>query len=122
MNQGDTLFPRVAYRQLFVVASDPSIDEEQVVLISFVKNTTKEEQCCLANSGDHPLIKEEHAARYKDARVAKMSQLYDLVRSGTMDRKQPISSELIQRLLAGAAQSDFLPEGCREILRRQGLI
>lgn len=122
MKAGDTFIPAPPYRHLYAVISRPELDPENVVLVCFTTNTPGEEQCCVATKGDHSYFVHPSAVRYKDARTTSVAKLEQLQTMGQMTPHQPLSPDLLRRVQAGAAISDFLPEGCRRILDEQWLI
>jgi len=122
MNAGDTFLPPRPYNHLQMVISDPSLDASKLVMVSFTTHTPNEEQLCIVEKGEHPFVIVKTAVRYKDARLASVVQLEMLVSRGMIQPHSPLSQDLLNRVRAGAALSDFLPEGCRKILAQQGLI
>lgn len=122
VNAGDTFLPPRPYNHLYVVCSEPAIDAEHVLLVSFTTWGPKEENCCIVHAGEHPFFTHRTCVRYKDARITSVAGLLDVLAIGGMCRREPVSSELLARVRAGASKSDFLPEGCRQILQSQGLI
>jgi hypothetical protein len=122
VNLGDTFIPSPPYKHLYVVVSDPDIDPDNVVVVNFTSYDPDEEDCCIAEAGEHPYLAHKSCVRYKDGRVCPVSALRHLVASGTMTKHKPLSKELLRRIQEGASESDFLPEGCRKVLEEQGFI
>lgn len=122
VNAGDTFLPLNLYNHLYVVCSDPAIDAERVLLLSFTTWKPKEEDCCILQVGDHPFIRHRSCVRYKDAGIASVRAILLLVDKGEMRRCEPVSCDLLARIRAGASKSDYLTEGCRQILQSQSLI
>jgi hypothetical protein len=119
---GDTFIPAHLDKHLWIILSDPSLDSENVVIVNFTTHTIDEEQHCVVNKGDHPFVKHKTAVRYRDAKSVTVSQLKKLVQSALIKPNSPLSPTLLKRVRNGAGQSDFLPEGCRQILEAQELI
>lgn len=122
MNAGDTFLPPKPYNHLYMVISDPVIDPDRVVLVNFTTFHADEEDCCIAQSGEHPFLTRKSCVRYKDGRISSVSALDTLVARGVLTANKPLSKELLRRVQQGALLSDFMPEGCRKILEDQGLI
>jgi hypothetical protein len=119
---GDTLLVAHPYNHLYVLCSDPVLDPDQVLLVSFTTWKPKEEFCCIVAAGDHPFIKHKSCVRYKDARISSVADLLKLLGGSQMTRREPVSAELLVRIRKGAHLSDFLPEECRRLLQNQSLI
>jgi hypothetical protein len=67
--------------QLWIVLSDPTIDPEHVVIVNFTTHTVNEEQCCVVDKGEHPLVRHKTAVRYWDAKTVTANHLDKLVTS-----------------------------------------
>jgi hypothetical protein len=122
VSAGDTFLLSHPYNHLYVVCSDPTLDAEHVVLVNFTTFEQEEESCCIVNPGEHPFITRKSCIRYKDARIAATVALRKLLDLGQMNRREPVSGDLLTRIRNGASESDFLPEGCRHIPEAQSLI
>jgi hypothetical protein len=122
VNAGDTFIPPKPYDHLYMVISDPSVDSERIVLVNFTSFDVDEEDCCIAQKGEHPFLTRKSCVRYKDARITSTSAVDKLVAGGKMRQHKPLSDGLLKRVRDGASNSDFLPEGCRKILEDQELI
>jgi hypothetical protein len=119
---GDTFLVAHPYNHLYVVCSDPAADSARVLLVSLTTFKPKEETCCIIAAGEHPFVRHRTCVRYKDARIASVESILKLVSMSQMDRREPVSTELLARIRAGACQSDYLPEECRRLLQGQSLI
>jgi hypothetical protein len=122
VNAGDTFIPAKPYDHLYMVISEPTLDQANVVLVNFTGYSLDEEVCCIADPGEHPFLDKKSCVRYKDARIASTALLDKLVQAGKLQPHKPLSQLLLSRVRAGAAASGFLPEGCRKILESQCLI
>lgn len=121
VNAGDTFLPPRPYNHLYVVCSDPAIDSEHVLIISFTTWGPKEENCCIVHAREHPFFIHRTCVRYKDARITTVGALLQL-EADFGCRREPVSSELLARVRNGASKSEYLPEECRQLLQSQGLI
>ena len=119
---GDTFLPAKPYNHLYVVISDPAKDGSRVLLVSLTTFKPKEETCCMVNKGEHPFVQHRSCVRYKDARVASVSELTKLLQGSLLTKHESVSAELLARIRAGACQSEHLPEECRRLLQEQSLI
>ena len=122
MKAGDSFIPAKFDSHLWVILSDPSLDSDKIVIVNFTTNTKDEEQHCILKKDDHPFVKHNTAVRYRDAKIVSDDQLDKLLNLRQLKSSDALSVQLLRRLRDGAAKSDFLPEGCREILDDQGLI
>lgn len=122
VNAGDTFLLPPPYNHLHVVCSDPLIDSERVLLVSITTFAPKEEDCCKISKGEHPFIKHTSCIRYKDARIVSVLALLHILTTTATVKREPVSPELLARIRAGAALSEFLPEECRRLLQDQSLL
>jgi hypothetical protein len=107
---------------LWIVISDPAMDEATIVVISLTTLTPDKDQSCPLDVGDHPWISHATCVSYRDARCSSEAQLDALVKSGRL-RPQPAASDaLLTKILVGAERSEELPLKCRRVLSEQGLI
>jgi hypothetical protein len=120
---GDTFLLLIkGNNHLFVVCSDPAVDNKRIVIVGFTTRTPEEEQCCVIAAGEHDFVKHDTCVRYKDAKVASKAQLLQLLKSPLASRHKPVCAELLARIRAGAAETKCLPEVCREVLTMQGFL
>lgn len=122
MKAGDTFIPARFDDHLWIILSDPSVDPDQVVIVNFTTHTVEEEQDCVVQKGEHPFVKHKTAVRYRDAKIVSSSVLAKLLKAHQLKSHKPLSHNLLQRVRAGASKSDFLPEGCRQVLDEQGFL
>lgn len=123
MKAGDTFRPAKYDNHLWMIVSDPSMNSDAIVIMNFTTNTKDEEQSCIVRRGEHPFITDNTAIRYRDSRVASSAQLTKLQQAGLLSSREPLSAQLLEKILKGASISaDCLPVECREVLESQGLI
>ncbi len=125
MRAGDTFrfSDRVLERHLWVVISDPLLDvADRVVIVRFTTYRKGRDATCLLQPGDHPFIVHPTVVDYAEALDISNAGLDGFVGSGKAFLQEPVTPALLGRIRQGAAESAFLPEGCREILIKQGLI
>ena len=108
------------YRHLWVVLSDPALDRKQVVIANMTSDGL--DQSCVLDVGDHVRIEHRTVMRYDMARIVSDAELENLVASGTIVLHEPVSVEVLNRIRIGAAITDKIPFGCKEVLINQSLI
>ena len=97
MNAGDTFIPQCKpYNHLYIVLSDPSQDEERVVLVNLTTWTVDEESHCIVQKGEHRFVKHKTAVRYNGAKLASVSELERLTNTGMLKSDRPLSPELLK--------------------------
>ena len=106
---------------LWVVVSDPVADADHVVVINMTTDRGIDPSCIL-NAGDHPFVGHQTCMRYDMARTVQNSELERFASSGTITLHEPVSEELLDRIRQGAAMSNYIPLGCKQMLIDQGLI
>jgi hypothetical protein len=119
---GSIFLPKPPFKHPYMVISDPALDPENVVLVNFTEAKPEEEQCCIAEAGEHRCLTKRSCVRYKDGRVTSVAMLERAVQVSQMTPLGTLSPELLARIRAGASESDFLPEKCRRVLEEQELI
>ena len=122
MNAGDT-FIDGKYHHLWIVISDPAIDSDSVVIVNFTTHTINEKSTCIVQKGEHPFIRHKTSVRYADARLTSEEDLKKLLKANLLTPKEQCSAALLTKLRLGASKDvHLLPEECKELLDRQGLI
>jgi hypothetical protein len=109
-------------RHLWVVISDPAINEAEVILVSFTTLRPKSDPACVVEPGEHPFMAERTCVAYRYGRCLPLSRLEALERTNGIRMKEPLSADLLERVLAGARDSDFTILSHRRVLVEQGLI
>jgi hypothetical protein len=123
MEAGDTFFFKVDVdSHLWMIISDPSIDRDNVILVSFTTLTDEKEAVCVLNAGEHPRVKHATCVHYQKALKVSMTQLAELERKQLLDFQPRLSRELLQRIRNSAADSRRFPEEMYEVLLSQDLI
>lgn len=119
MDAGETF--RYGRGHLFIVLSDPHIDPENVVIVNMTTDREIDQSCVLL-PGDHPFVTHRTSIRYDKARIEAARVLEKLISSGNITRQEPLFGDVLERVRQGAAISDNIPFGCKQILIDQGLI
>jgi len=120
MKQGDTCRFRQeeGKRHLWVVLSDPGINESEVLLVHLTTKTDRSDLACLVQPGEHPFVHAETAVNYAKPRVMSVG----LIEKLGVEWREPVAVHLLQRLLEGARDSDRIINAHRQILVDQGFI
>jgi len=108
-------------RHLWVVISDPLIDDTQVLSVNFSTSLTSD-PACIVEPNEYDKLDRRSYVAYSHARVAAAHELTTLVNLGQLEITRPVPSELLDRIRQGAAQSDFLEPRFLNILQDQSLI
>jgi hypothetical protein len=118
--------PRID-EHLRIVISDPGVDPEHVVLVGLTsydrfQHEIYKDNSCLLNPGDHPWITHQTCVSYRDGTLVSEAVLNAAIAGGKLIPQEPISDDVLTRILEGAERTDELPNKCRVILEQQRLI
>ncbi len=125
MRAGDTFrfADRALEKHLWIVISDPMLDvTDPVVIVRLTTCRKGRDRTCILQPGDHPFIAHATVVDYDWALVISNAGLEGFVGHGQAFLQEPIRPQVLGRIRQGAAESEFMPEGCKEILINQGLI
>lgn len=107
---------------LWIVISDPSANPELVVLVSMTSFEEYKDCSCRIDAGEHPQAKHDSVIDYHSARMISAADLEAKSNDHKIRRREPVSEELLERILAGADTTQFIPNECHWILADQGLL
>lgn len=124
MNAGD------AFRWSFgghswVVISDPALDPERVLVVNFTVYTHSarwQDPACVLEPGDHPFLSKRTSVFYAKARLFSRRELDGFRAAGRVRLFDPVSPRLLAAIHRGAALSERIASGYRQLLVDQGLI
>src|SRR4051812_40502679 len=102
MNAGDTFLVPGLDDHLWLVISDPQLDKNQVVVVSFVSWQERYEQSCVVEAGEHPFVRHRTCVAYSSARVVDVQRLDTLAGANKLTLKAPLSSALLARIRESA--------------------
>ncbi len=125
MRLGDTFrfSPEIdEHQHLWVIISDPKIDPEQVLIVSFTTWTSYKDQTCIVLGSEHDDISHRSCVAYNFAMARPLSALLLAEKVAHLNRKTPAQPDLVRKIQEGAAISPQLARGLREILVKQGFI
>ena len=121
MQAGFTFLTEVD-RHLWVILSDPSKDDQKVVIVSLTTLGPYKDQACIIRRGSHPWVTHDTCVAYDFARIVKLADLVALKNAGKIRLQDPLSSALLEHIRQSAADSTRFPMGCADILIDQGLL
>lgn len=111
---------------LWIILSYPFGDPEQIVIVNLTTWRTEaielNDSACIVNAGEHKFVQGKSCISYSHTRLAKMKDLEQAINEGLVVSHQDCSDELLNKILAGAAKSQFIPLGMIRILQQQELI
>ena len=117
---GDTL---LIDEHLCVVVSDPGLNSEEVVLVTFTTRESWKDETCLLGSADHPFIRHETCVDYGfPPRTYSAEQIERQIECGLVRQREPVREDVLRRILAGADETRFMPMDHWRILDDQGLL
>jgi len=127
MKAGDTFtFVDTAvdlHRHLWAIISDPLIDvADPAIIVNFTTYNEGKDPTCILHVGDHPFIRRPTGVDYRNAIDVSNAGLEACANRGQVVLQEPLKPEILHRIRQGAAESRFIPEGCRMVLVKQGLI
>jgi hypothetical protein len=105
---------------LYVVVSSPSHPE--VVIVSLTTKRRFTDTSCELGVGDHPFIQHASCIAYEFAETISTETLQRKIDDHSIRVRDPMSLEIIGRILDGAERTRNLPNRCSALLRLQGLI
>jgi predicted class III extradiol MEMO1 family dioxygenase len=112
---------RGARRHPWVIVSDPEMDAENVLVVNLTDMNHHHDHSCILREEDNPEnIEKPSCVAYQFANVTSIARLVNIEKS--LDRKAYLDEACMEKILAGAADSDELKNSHRELLRRQRLI
>jgi len=131
LSQGST-FINEQYRglspHLWIVISDPSFDNNSVVIVN-VTSWREQEQAtilndasCIIEAGEHPFIDKKSYIYYRNAKLTSGDALQNALAGGVLVADEDCSPQLLEKILLGAANSQHTPIKIIGILQKQGLI
>lgn len=111
---------------LWIIISHPSINPEQIVIVNITswrdKAIVLNDSSCIINRGEHKFITKKSYVFYGEAQLVSTENLQNAIAGGVFTLQDDCTQSLLDKILAGAAQSPFTPNGIIEILRQQELI
>ena len=107
---------------LQVVLSNPTLVPARVVVVNFSSLRGYEERTCIIEPGEHPYATKRTCIPYRFAYMTSLAYLEEREANGDIERQEPLSPELLCRVLTGAALSVFMPTEIWDVIENQDLI
>lgn len=97
-------------KHLFIVLTSPQKEQPLVLMVgvSSIRPHQSHDTACLLYSGDHPFIRHESYVRYTGARLIEGQSLADGVKTGKLVAREPVSDEIMARIIGGLYSSRFI--------------
>lgn len=124
MRAGDSflILAELPHPHLWVILSDPELDEDEVLYIHVTSWERKSDPACPLGVGDHPFIDHPSCLHYRAARCDSLAYLETRKASGGHQERVAVSAAVLGRMREGARVSRFLPRRFKRLLAHQGLI
>lgn len=106
---------------LHIIISDPSLNTN-LVTANFTSWRIDKDQSCIIEVGEHSFIRNRSCVDYRRENLISLVDYERFLKSGDLVSHEPVSTELLKRILCGAEISPFITFGNRQILVDQGLI
>jgi hypothetical protein len=119
---GTTFLMDAAQSHLRVLISDPVKNANQIVIVGLTTLRDYKDNSCILERGAHPWITHDTCVEYRRAIAVSLEQLFHGKDSGAFKIQEPMGEETLQRIIAGAALSEFFPPLCLKILQEQQLL
>lgn len=106
------------YLHLHVVCNDGgnTPDWRILVSISSIKDHKFHDPSCEIEAGEHPFISRRSFVEYRHAQQRSAEQIKRCLETGAYVAKEPVSQELLDRIVAGFSVSDFTDPWVLEII------
>jgi hypothetical protein len=122
---GDTLIipaPGTSFdSHLWIVLSDPTRDHF-VLLVNLTSYRADKDDACILDVGDHPFIQHRSCVNYAKVKHIAVAQLEAILKMPAVERREPLSAEVLRRIREGAGKSKFIELGYWQMLVEQGLV
>lgn len=111
---------------LWIVLSDPNLDRNRVVIVNITSwrndATPMNDSSCILEANEHPFIKHKSYVYYHYAIITTVNNIENGFTGGVLEPQDDCSSELLDKILLGASQSQHIPIKIIGVLQEQGLI
>lgn len=95
-------------KHLFVLVLDKKVNNKLQVLsvpVCSIKSEVYIDDSCILQEGEHPFVKHESFVEYRNSRIDDATHLLSCVQEKTFIPHEPVSSELLNRILSGLKNS-----------------
>ena len=101
-----------------IVASDPAKNPNQVFLVAFTTFEDYKDDTCFVRPGEHPRIHHDTCVAYNFFN----DPLFPVEKLECHERCEPVSHDLLDRILAGAGDTIHINTAAWRLMDDQGLI
>jgi hypothetical protein len=122
VDEGETFFFPESNAHLWIVASNPAKDLQNVLLVNVTTYDPADrfkENACLLSHGDHAFIKHCSCINYADSRVFTDAHLTSLLARGRIKLQDKLDPAVLKRVRDGASLSKRIPLKNLQILMEQ---
>jgi hypothetical protein len=109
-------------RHLHIIISDPAKDPHQIVTANFTTCPPQVDKSCVVSRKDHSFLRHQSYVWYGQNRLLSLALFESSLNSGALILNDPVSQELLKRILNGASVTQHIPIKNLEILQAQGLL
>jgi hypothetical protein len=103
---------------LWVVATNPTGDDDAIVVVSCTSLRGAKDQTVILRAGEHPFIRWDMCLAYNLAEVTSVSRVEELIESGSAQLREPLALKLPADVVAGFSASDFTKKRVRDFVAR----
>jgi hypothetical protein len=107
---------------LWVVVSDPVMDEARVAVVNFTTYYPFKDGTCRVVPGEHPFVRQETCVEFSGCQIVKLGFLEDRLDRKHIVKDVPLSPSLLERIRNAAIESPHSPFDLQTILIDQGLV
>ncbi len=109
---GDTFLiptpPDFKTEHLFIVVI--AINKDEVLMVNVTTKTDSSDLSCLLTIDDHNFIWHDSVINYYDTTKTSIELLEKNIENNKITSHEPVSTELLDKIIKGASNSTFLPE------------
>lgn len=97
------------YFHLWIVVTPPI--EGEVVTVCVATKRKRSETLVVLHAGDHPFIVHDSVIAYSYSAIRLVDDIEAAFSTGAAKKREPVASEILQRVQAGLLDSDRTPNG-----------
>jgi hypothetical protein len=121
--KGDTYYGplrrAISIPHLWIIISEPEPGTAKCVAVNITSFTNNQgDTSCVLNPGEHPFIRDISVINYDDAQKVDGSSLQKMEAAGFLEKREPVSSQLLMKIQQGAQMSDDLDPRLADLVRR----
>jgi hypothetical protein len=111
-----------AVTHLFFVISDSAQDRDRLVVVPLMTWDQYKDNTCTIEKGEHDFVRHRSYIDYRCAKMVAADFVEKQIKTRAFRKHSPASATLLAKIREGAAKSDFLALGLRDILEDQELV